>query len=68
MPAFEVAFAVALILVALCGLLQQAAHLWRDNISDTSVKLILFLWTLFTIAVFVVVSSGVSLAGLPLIS
>lgn len=64
MRIFDVAFAVVLILVASCGLLQQIMFKWGDRLSDRSVKLVLFLWSLFTLAVIGLVSSGVSITVL----
>lgn len=60
----DVSFAIVLILLATCGVLREIMITWGDHLSDSSVKFVVFLWTIFTLAVIGVVTSGVSITVL----
>jgi hypothetical protein len=44
----EVAFAVGLILLSLCGIIQQVMLAWADRLTDSAIKLVVFLWAVGT--------------------
>ncbi|MDR3566213.1 MAG: hypothetical protein P4N41_00180 [Negativicutes bacterium] len=59
---FDVSWAMALILLCSCGILQQLVKTFGDRLSDAGLKIMLFLWTLFVLVVIGMVSSGVSVS------
>lgn len=60
----DISFAIVLILLSVCGILREVMITWGDCLSDSSVKFILFLWTLFTLAVIGTLTLDVSITVL----